>query len=77
MEEYFTNGLDSKYGGVSSMYTISASSSVSETTIKTLFNKYSTSSGIIDGEGIEKFFEDINVDMMDVVTLVIMHAMGA
>ena len=58
------------------MYTASAGSSVSETNMKTLFSKYSTSSGIIDGEGVEKFFEDIKVDMMDPVTLVIMHSMG-
>ena len=58
------------------MYTASANANVSETTVKALFGKYATSSGIIDGEGIEKFFEDINADMMDVVTLVIMNAMG-
>lgn len=58
------------------MYTASAGQSVSESNIKSLFSKYATSSGIIDGEGIEKFFEDMKVDMMDPVTLVIMHSMG-
>ena len=76
MDAYYNNDYDSKYGGPPSMYTASAGSTVSETNIKPLFSKYSTSSGVIDGEGIEKFFEDIKVDMMDPVTLVIMHSMG-
>lgn len=76
MDNYFSSGMEKNYGGPPSLYTSSAGSSVSETNIKTLFGKYTTSSGIIDGEGIEKFFEDIKVDMMDPVTLVIMHSMG-
>ena len=59
------------------MYTASGGSAVSESSVKALFAKYKSASDIIDGEGVEKFFSDIEVDMMDVVTLVIMHAMGA
>jgi hypothetical protein len=58
------------------MYSASAGAGVSEANVRNLFSKYSTSSQLIDGEGVEKFFEDIKVDMMDPVTLVIMHAMG-
>lgn len=76
MDAYFNSGYESQYGVPPSMYTASGGSSVSEGNIKTLFGKYATSAGIIDGEGIEKFFEDINVEMMDPVTLVITHAMG-
>jgi hypothetical protein len=75
MDAYYANGLDTKYGGTPSMYTASAGANVSESNIKSLFSKYASSNGTIDGEGIEKFFGDIDVDMMDPVTLVIMHSM--
>lgn len=76
MESYFANGLDQKYGGTPSLYTAKAGSQVSENNMKALFQRYASSNGVIDGEGIEKFFEEIKVDMMDVVTLVIMNSMG-
>ena len=63
MESYFANGLDQKYGGTPSLYTAKAGSQVSENNMKALFQRYASSNGVIDGEGIEKKQEDFAAEV--------------
>ena len=60
------------------MYQTSAGGSANETNIKTLFSNFANQSNrpFIDQDGLTCFFEAINVEMEDPVTLVIAFSMG-
>lgn len=79
MEEFFTLGLDQKYGGPPSMYTASGGGPVNEGNIQNLFSKFCSSGSqkpFMDQDGLTAFFDSMKVEMEDPVTLVIVHAMG-
>lgn len=78
IEEYFSTGLSDKYIGGSVAAISSAGAKISESNVKKLFGKYTQPKvDKIEGEGIEKFYTDLKVDMEDPVTLLVSYLMGA
>jgi DCN1-like protein 1/2 len=72
VETFFEKGYAEKYVASSS-----STSAVSESGIKTLFKSYAGKGENIENEGIMKFFEDLNVDVEDPLTLLISMRMEA
>ena len=71
MELYFSRGLSDKYEA------ISGGGQVSEKNVKSMFNGYSREGKTMGGEAIEKWYQDLNVNVEDPLTLLISFKMGA
>lgn len=71
IDVFYSGGYANQFSGF-----VPAGPKISESSIKTLFNQFS-SNGKIDMEGISKFFDAIGISLEDPVTVAISHVMEA
>jgi len=77
VEVYFTNYADAAYTEEKIEPAPKGKSSSNDSVVEELFSKYSKGEHEITEEGVQEFFNDLDVDQMDPVTLVISYYMGA